>query len=251
MKLHDWATGENGTWHPSIIEGAHDCFFGERSSIAFNASTVRTILIGLTSSTCLVIAGANESSRTSPPERFLGINILSSDIGEVVPVLDSIAAKRDDVSTTLDLFNDLKLAGSTLDRFKSEVLAWHSQLNERHIAGLNKRLDYLFEDEPESSKSQALPDLNSFGVLLAFIARNPVYKTPSIGFNRDGIFSATWMGEQKLRLSLDFISLSSIRWVYVDSRNGLKDAITGAGIVPLHVLTGVVEAYGAMDWMKS
>lgn len=250
MKRHDWSN-ENGTWHPTIVDGAHDRFFGERPSIAPEAVTTRTILDGLAPSTCLVFAEATESARTSPPERFLGTRNFSPDFGEVVPVFDSISVKRNDVSTNLDLPNDLKQARSTLDRFKSEVLAWHSQLNEQHIAGLNKRLDYLFEDEPESSKSQALPDLNSFGVLLAFLARHPEYKTPSIGFNRDGIFSATWMGEQKLRMSLDFISLSSIRWIYVDSRSGLKDAVTGAGIVPLDVLAGVLEAYGATGWMKS
>lgn len=250
MRRNDWAS-ENGTWHPTIVDGAHDYFFGERPPIAPDAITTRTILIGLAASTCLVFAGATDSARTTPPERSLGTRIFSPDLGEVVPVLDSIGEKRDDVSTTLALPNDLKQARSTLDRFKSEVLAWHSQLNERHIAGLNKRLDHLFEDEPESSKSQALPDLNSFGVLLAFLARHPEYKTPSIGFNRDGIFSATWMGEQKLRMSLDFISPSSIRWIYIDSRSGLKDAITGAGIVPLDVLAGVLEVYGAIGWMKS
>lgn len=250
MNRHDWAS-ENGTWHPTIVDGAHECFFGKRPPIASDAIITRTIHIGLAASTCLVFAGATDSARTNPPERFPGTRNFSPDLGEVVPVLDSIGEKRDDVSTTLDLPNDLKQTRSTLDRFKSEVLAWHSQLNERHIAGLNKRLEHLFEDEPESSKSQALPDLNSFGVLLAFLARHPEYKTPSIGFNRDGIFSATWMGEQKLRMSLDFISPSSIRWIYIDSRSGLKDAITGAGIVPLNVLVGVLEVYGAMCWMKS
>jgi hypothetical protein len=125
-------------------------------------------------------------------------------------------------------------------------------MNARHISGLMKRLDYLFEDEPESSGSQELPDINSFGMLLAFLARHHEVKTPSLGYNRDGVFSATWVGDQKLRVTLDFMSSSSVRWIFVDSREGLKKAITGAGIVPIDdILTDVLKVYGALDWMKS
>lgn len=250
MKRSDW-TSENGTWHPSIIEGAYEDLFCEHPKLATNVTTTQKIIIGLAASTCIAFSGAVDTARTNLPDKLLWTQIFTPDSGEVIPVIDSTGEKRVSVSTALELSENLERARSTLDRFKSEILAWHSQLNERHIAGLHKRLDYLFEDEPETSRSQALPDLNSFGILLAFLARHPDFKTPSIGFNRDGVFSATWMPEPKLRMSLDFISLSSIRWIFVDSRNGLKGAITGAGIVPLDVLAGVLNVYGAMSWMKS
>ena len=200
------------------------------------------------------IADANsglDSVITSTSPRTLRADFFSPDLGETLPVFDFVDESRSTVSTALEIPASLDRSRSTVDRFKNEVLAWHSQLTERHIAGLNKRLDYLFEDEPESSKSQALPDINSFGVLLAFLSRNPEIKTPSLGYNRDGMFSATWVGDQKLRMSLDFVSSSSIRWVFVDSRDGLKNAVTGAGIVPLDILAGVLDVYGARSWMKS
>ena len=107
------------------------------------------------------------------------------------------------------------------------------------------------EQHREPDLKQAAPSLDSFGVLLAYLAIHPEFKTPSIGFNRDGTFSAIWSGDKKLRITLDFTSSSSIRWIFVDSRNGIKDAITSAGIVSLAILSGVLDAYKATSWMKA
>lgn len=256
MKHRD-LSDEYGTWHPSIVDGAYTRIFGKQTATFTEEVLKRRIRAGLTASTLAVfsIADANSypdsASTTTLPHTFR-VDIYSPDFGETVPLFDFVDESNSSVSTALEIPASLDRSRSTLNRFKNEVLAWHSQLTERHVAGLNKRLDYLFEDEPDSTtSSQALPNINSFGVLLAFLARHPEIKTPSLGYNRDGIFSATWVGDQKLRMSLDFVSSSSIRWVFVDSRNGLKDAVTGAGIVTLDILAGVLDVYGALGWMKS
>ena len=256
MKHPEWAD-ENSTWHPSIVDGAYGHLFGEHAAPTSEAIAKRRLWAGLAASTCLTFAGvaevigATDSARTASSILALREDFFLPDLGETVPVIEFISKRRGEISTAFEIPESLDRSRSTLDRFKNEVLAWHSQLSEGHIAGLNKRLDYLFEDEPESSKSQALPDINSFGVLMAFLARNPEVKTPSLGYNRDGVFSATWVGDQKLRISLDFISPSNIRWIFVDSREGLKKAVTGAGIVTLDILAGVLDVYGALGWMKS
>ncbi len=87
--------------------------------------------------------------------------------------------------------------------------------------------------------------------LLVTLALLAEFKTPSIGFNRDRTFSAIWSGDKKLRITLDFTSSSSIRWIFVDSRNGIKEAISGAGIVSLAILSGVLDAYKATSWMQA
>lgn len=155
------------------------------------------------------------------------------------------------VETGWNFFEQVDRARKTLDKFKDEVVAWRKKLAEHHIVGLTRRLEYIFEDEPELGLKQMAPSLDSFSVLLAYLARHPEFKTPSIGFNRDGTFSAIWSGDKKLRVTLDFTSSSSIRWIFVDSRNGIKDAITGAGIVPLAILSGVLDVYKAISWMKT
>jgi hypothetical protein len=254
---HPERVDENCTWHPAVVDGAYGSFFGERLASSSEPVVRRRILATLAASTCLAITGlaeaesSTDSASTASPVHSFRTDIFSPYFGETVPVFGFIGERRGEISTTLEIPDTLDRARSTLDRYKNEVLAWHSQLSEGHIAGLNKRLDYLFEDEPESSKSQALPDINSFGVLMAFLAGNPEIKTPSLGYNRDGVFSATWVGDQKLRISLDFISPSNIRWIFVDSREGLKKAVTGAGIVTLDILAGVLDVYGALGWMKS
>lgn len=255
MKHRDSAD-EIGTWHPSIVDGAYMHHFGKGAAAATEEVAKRRFRARLAASTWAVVRSADvnndfKSVITAISPRTLRAECFSPDLGETLPVFDFVDERRSTVSTALEIPASLDRSRSTVDRFKNEVLAWHSQLTVRHIDGLNKRLDYLFEDEPESSKSQALPDINSFGVLLAFLARNPEIKTPSLGYNRDGMFSATWVGDQKLRMSLDFVSSSSIRWIFVDSRDGLKSAVTGAGIVPLDILAGVLNAYGARSWMKS
>ncbi len=250
MKHRDLA-GSSGTWHPAVVNDAYDQLFCER------VTPKRLALTNLVASTSLPITGLKEavsspkSARTTDPNHSTRTEIFFPDFGEVSPFFDFSSERCREASTVFEIPRSLYRARSTLDRFKNEVLAWHSKLTERHIAGLNKRLEYLFEDEPESSNSQALPDISSFGVLLAFLARHPDVKTPSLGYNHDGIFSATWIGDHRLRVSLDFISPASIRWIYVDSREGLKDAVTGAGIVTIDILAGVLDVYGASNWMNS
>jgi hypothetical protein len=247
VKRPDW-TVDSRTWHPSVIEGAQDTYFGgERGLVPDNA--IKRTIIGLgVVATSLMPFHDVAAARTNPPEKFVREYSYSPDQGEVVPLIGSMGR---DVSTSLHFSEEIERSRSTLRYFKNEVLAWHSRLCKRHFAGVNKRLDFLFEDEPDLSKSQASPDIDSFGVLLAFLAHHPELNTPSIGFNRDGVFSGTWAGDKKLRVSLDFISSTSIRWVFVDSRHGLKGAVTGAGMVPLDVLAGILGVYGAWEWMKS
>lgn len=247
MKRPDW-TDESRTWHPSVIKGAQDSYFGDERVFAPDNAIKRTFIgLGVVATSLMPFHDV-AAARTNPSEKFVREYSYSPDQGEVVHWIGSMGRA---VSTLLHFSEEIERSRSTLHCFKNEVLAWHSRLCERHFVGLNKRLDYLFEDEPEISKSQASPDIDSFGVLLAFLARHPELNTPSIGFNRDGVFSGTWAGDKKLRVSLDFISSTSIRWVFVDSRNGLKDAVTGAGMVPLDVLAGILGVYGAWEWMKS
>lgn len=246
MKYREQAQG-NRTWHSAVVNGAHDRYCSKSDTEALDTLVKRRIWSVPVAHTYWRIesTSANELSNTAS-------SILSPDYGEIVPGPYFITVDHRKNSTVLENPESLGRPRSTIDRFKNEVLAWHSRMNARHISGLMKRLDYLFEDEPESSGSQELPDINSFGMLLAFLARHHEVKTPSLGYNRDGVFSATWVGDQKLRVTLDFMSSSSVRWIFVDSREGLKKAITGAGIVPIDdILTDVLKVYGALDLMKS
>ena len=154
----DWAD-TNGTWHPAVVDDAYDHFFGERVAPMSEAIVKRRILAGLAASTCLAITGLTEaadstdSARTTSTIHMFRTDFLSPDFGETVPVFDFIGERRNEASTVFEIPKSLDRTRSTLDRFKNEVLAWHSQLTKRHISSLNKRLDYLFEDEPESSMS--------------------------------------------------------------------------------------------------
>lgn len=194
----------------------------------------------------------------SPPDvstalsgSVLGECVYSPDLGETCRIRPNALRSRGlSAETGFNYFEQLR-ARRMVDKVKEEILAWRNKLEERHMVSLNRQLEYLFEEEPELESKQFALSLNSFGVLLAYLARHPEFKAPSIGFNRDGTFSAIWTGDKKLRMTLDFLSSTSIRWIFVDSRNGIRDAITGAGIVPLDILSGVFDAYGATNWMNA
>lgn len=171
------------------------------------------------------------------PETNERIVLITSDEIDGLPAAQLFTASIDRPCTTVDTFKDI-------------VSSWRKHLAEHHFKGLNRRLEFIFEDEPEIGVNQTVPDTASFSAMMAYLAAKPGLKTPSIGFNRDGSFSAIWMGAKKLRVSLDFIGLENIRWVYVDSRNGIEKAITGAGTVTNKILNGVLDSYGAFDWMK-
>ncbi len=182
-----------------------------------------------------------------------GKYVYSPDPGETCRIPpNALRSRRLSVETGFNYFEFEQLrARRMLDKFKEEILAWRNKIEERHMASLTRQIEYLFEEKPELGPKQLAPSLNSFSVLLAYLARHPEFKAPSIGFNRDGTFSAIWAGDKKLRMTLDFLSPTSIRWVFVDSRNGIRDAVTGAGIVSLDILSGVFDAYGATIWMNA
>lgn len=138
----------------------------------------------------------------------------------------------------------------SIDQFKDMVRIWRFALKPHHFTGLISRLEYIFEDEPDLSPKQKQLNPESFSALLAYVATKPEFKTPSISYNRDGSFSASWQTDKKIRLTLDFISLTRIRWVFVDNHQGLEQVISGAGIVTNNMLQGILESYGGLDWMR-
>jgi len=138
----------------------------------------------------------------------------------------------------------------TLNRFIEIVSGWKRSLAERQYEGIKKRLEFIFEDEPELSRNQKAPNAESFSALLAYLATNPNFKTPSLSFNRDGAFSASWQTNKTLKLTLEFIDLTRIRWVFVDLHQGLPNVISGAGVVPTTMLQSVLAPYGSFDWIN-
>ena len=201
----------------------------------------------------VVVDGSSpENVRTALTLYTFGKRVYNPELGETLRIPSNTMQEFVlGVATVSDYLEFAVRTRKTLDKFKDEVVAWRTKLAANHIASLTRRLEYLFEDEPELSPKQAAPSLDSFSVLLAYLARHPEIKTPSIGYNRDGTFSAVWVGDTKLRVTLDFMSPTSIRWIFVDSRNGIKESITGAGIVSLDILSGVLDVYGATDWMRA
>lgn len=139
---------------------------------------------------------------------------------------------------------------NTLSQYVDMVKTWKSTIQPHHFAGLNSRLEFIFEDEPELGLKQKKPNDESFSALLAYIATKPEFKTPSISYNRDGSFSASWQTDKKVRLTLDFIGLTRIRWIFVDSKQGLEQVISGAGIVPNNMLQSILDSYGGLEWMR-
>ncbi len=194
----------------------------------------------------------SENVSTALPGYLLPIYGYNPDQGEThrIPYQKRLEQLRR-VETNQDFSEQVGRARKTLDKFKDEVVAWRNTLAKHHSVSLTRRLEYIFEAEPELGPKQVAPSLDSFIWLLAYLARHPEFKTPSIAFNRDGTFSAIWSGDKKLRVTLDFTSSSTIRWIFVDSRNGIKGAITGAGIVSLAILSGVLDVYSATSWMKA
>ncbi len=201
---------------------------------------------------CHAYESAPGNVRTTLPENLSRSYVYSPDLGELHRIPQHISQQQVlSIGTSWNYFEKVDRSRKTLDKFRDEVVAWREKLAGRHAVGLTHQLEYIFEDEPELGPMQAAPNLDSFSVLLAYLASHPEFKTPSIGFNRDGIFSATWSGDKRLRVTLDFLSSSSIRWIFVDSRKGIKQAITGAGIVSLDILSGVLDVYEAALWMKA
>ena len=108
------------------------------------------------------------------------------------------------------------------DQYKAEL----ATVAERHRDSLSRQLDLIFEDEPETA-----PSIDSFRALLTYLNDNVAVYTPSIGFNRDGSFSAIWIKGYNWRMTLDFLSQNRIRRTFVDLNERFRGAATGTGIV--------------------
>lgn len=252
MRHHD-KTEVSTAPHALVVDGALAHFYKKQgqnlSESTHFGQNIQGHPVELRKYSC---ESASLNVSTALPDYLLGNYVHNPDHGETYRILRyELREQAQSVETDRYFFERIDCARKTLDKFKDEIFAWRKKLVDKHVVNLTRQLEYIFEDEPELGLKQAAPSLNSFGVLLAYLAIHPEFKTPSIGFNRDGTFSAIWSGDRKLRITLDFTSSSSIRWIFVDSRNGIKDAITGAGIVSLDILSGVLDAYKATSWMKA
>lgn len=252
MRHHD-KTEASTAPHAAVVDGAlahfHKKQWQNSSESTHFGQNIQGHPVELRNIFC---ESASRNVSTALPDYLLGNYVYNPDHGETYRILRyALREQAHSVETDRNFFERIDCTRKTLDKFKDEVFAWRKMLAERRVVSLTRQLEYIFEDEPELGLKQAAPSLDSFSVLLAYLAIHPEFKTPSIGFNRDGTFSAIWSGDKKLRITLDFTSSSSIRWIFVDSRNGIKDAITSAGIVSLAILSGVLDAYKATSWMKA
>lgn len=139
---------------------------------------------------------------------------------------------------------------SWLETFSDIVANWRRHLTDRHYKGLLARLEFLFDEDVEISEKQQAPDVDSFSALIAYISANPDFKTPSVSYNKDGSFEATWVGDTKLRLAVSFIGLKMVRWLYLDARSGIESATTGAGTVPTLMLANILRSYQTLEWIR-
>lgn len=252
MRHHDKTEGSTAP-HAAVVDGVLAHFYkrqwqnpSESTRFGYDIRGRRVELGGHS------YESTSQNVSTALPDYLLGNYVYNPDHGEIHRIpRHTLREQFHSVETGWNFFDQVDRTRKTLDKFKDEVVAWRKRLAERHVVSLTRQLEYIFEDEPELGLKQVAPSLDSFSVLLAYLARYPEFKTPSIGFNRDGTFSAIWSGDKKLRVTLDFMSSLSIRWIFVDSRNGIKDAITGAGIVSPAILSGVLDVYGATSWMKA
>jgi len=99
-------------------------------------------------------------------------------------------------------------------------------------------------------EDEALPSVDSFVGLLQFLSNRLDMAAPSVGVAPSGNFLAAWRPGTGARLTLEFLSANSVRWILMDARNKQTDRpITGAGVVPISALAAVIEPYGASEWV--
>lgn len=135
---------------------------------------------------------------------------------------------------------------SKLSYCQYELIAWKSQLTERHFKNIKVRLMALIDDVDAMNTDI---DMNSFGILLAYLSKHPEFKTPTISYRSNGIFFATWDSGFKSRLTVDFLDDSNVRWVYVNSSDGINKLKTGAGLDDMANLSKVLGIYDIDKWV--
>lgn len=142
---------------------------------------------------------------------------------------------------------------TSLQQFLNVLVGWKNVLTARHYSGLKARLEFLFDDDnlAQYEGKQKPPSAYSFSVMLAYLANNPELKTPSITYNFDGEFSAIWNVPKLKRLTIDFISSTKVRWVYIDTKNNMDDSIHVGGVTPMKLLRNSLDVYGDFSWMNA
>lgn len=135
---------------------------------------------------------------------------------------------------------------SKLSYCQYELIAWKSQLTERHFNNIKVRLMALIDDVDAMNTDI---DMNSFGVLLAYLSKHPEFKTPTISYRTNGLFFAVWDSGFKSRLTVDFLDDSNVRWVYVNSSEGINKLKTGAGLDDMTNLSKVLGIYDIDKWV--
>jgi hypothetical protein len=106
-------------------------------------------------------------------------------------------------------------------------------------------LDYWEEGE-------SLPSIQSFSGFLQFLSLRSDLTPPAIGISPTGNFLAAWRAGKDARVTLEFLSENSVRWVLLDARDKQADRpITGAGVVPIATVDRIIAPYGASAWMSA
>jgi hypothetical protein len=134
-------------------------------------------------------------------------------------------------------------------RFSRALDEWKGLLAPDHYDAMSRHVERLLSDQEELDEDGIVPSSSSFDDLLTFLAARSWIRSPALGFNRSGQFSASWSRGRPIRsdVTLTFLGDGTVKWyVY-----GLGRRRTGsaAGKGERLDLAEILSGLGCDAWM--
>lgn len=115
---------------------------------------------------------------------------------------------------------------------------------------IKTRLETLL-DPDEWQRGEAMPDLKSFYMMLAFLAQHPEFLPPRVAISRRGNFDISWRAGRDKLVSLEFEPNGMVDWlVFAPPRRGGWETERAAGETPAEQILDRISVFGVDEWMS-
>ena len=109
-------------------------------------------------------------------------------------------------------------------------------------------LEILNRDE--LAQAGIVPNADSFGAALTYLAQHSGFRPPSLGLRQDGTFALSWRPQGRARLNVEFLGRASVRVICVDARPDQSTPLKGTFELSAKRLDAFLMATGCDGWLK-
>lgn len=128
--------------------------------------------------------------------------------------------------------------------------AFHARLPRDTYAVVERRIA-LYLDPEEWDSRDVLPNLESFKLMLHFLADQPDFQAPRVSLSRRGYFGILWRAARDKLVTLEFDPDGMIHWlIFAPPEPAKNKKQSAAGEGSSRKVMAQIALYEALEWMK-